>query len=152
MPYCSLNCLMKISQALELMKEDEPVVVRDKTVHPRGVEEVILETGERVYWVYTKEGMWLSLDPQGEEIMLFEDLDEELEPEDDTVVYGGEDYEFSYEGNARIEDEDGEGTMVMFKEYESADGEVLRIMEDESTGDMSYAYGVKLTEEDLQEA
>ncbi|MFZ2682231.1 MAG: hypothetical protein WAZ14_04015 [Patescibacteria group bacterium] len=142
---------MKLSAALELVQNDLPIVVRDKTFSPRGVDEATLETGEHVYWVYTKDGMWLSFDPDGEEILLFEDINEELEPEDDTVVYGGEDYEFSYEGVAKVDDADG-GTTTNFKEYQNADGDVIRIMEDESTGDLSYAFGVKITEEDLQEA
>jgi hypothetical protein len=142
---------MKLSAALELVKNDEPIVIRDKTVNPRGVEEVTLETGEQVYWVYTKEGMWLSLDPAGEEILLFEDIDEELEEEDETVVYGGEDYEFSYEGIAKIKDDDG-GTATSFREFENADGDIIRMMEDEASGDISCAYGIKITEEDLQAA
>ena len=142
---------MKLSQALELVQNDQPIVVRDKTFLPRGVEEARLETGEIVYWVYTKDGMWLSFDPDGEEILLFEDINEELEPEDDTVVYGGEDYEFSYEGVAKVDDADG-GTTTGFKEFQNADGDIVRIMEDEATGDKTYAFGVKITEEDLQEA
>ncbi len=142
---------MKLSAALELVQNDQPIVVRDKTVNPRGVEEVRLETGEMVYWVFTKEGMWLSFDPDGEEILLFQDVEEDLEPEDETVVYGGEDYEFSYEGVAVAEDEDG-GVTTNFKDYENPDGDVIRIMEDEATGDKSYAYGIKITEEDLQAA
>lgn len=142
---------MKLSAALDLVQNDLPIVVRDKTFSPRGVEEARLETGESVFWVYTKDGMWLSFDPDGEEILLFEDIDEELEPEDDTVVYGGEDYEFSYEGSAKVDDDDG-GKTTNFKEYQNADGDVIRIMEDESSGDKTYAFGVKITEEDLQEA
>lgn len=142
---------MKLSAALDLVQNDLPIVVRDKTFSPRGVEEARLETGESVFWVYTKDGMWLSFDPDGEEILLFEDIDEELEPEDDTVVYGGEDYEFSYEGTAKVDDDDG-GKTTNFKEYQNADGDVIRIMEDGSSGDKTYAFGVKITEEDLQEA
>ncbi len=142
---------MKLSEALALVQEDESIVVRDKTITPRGVDAVTLETGEKVFWVYTREGMWLSFDPEGEEILLFEDIDEDLEPEDDTVVYRGEDFEFSYEGVAKIEDDDG-GSVMNFKEYENSDGNLIRIMEEEATGDMSYAFAIKITEEDLQEA
>jgi hypothetical protein len=142
---------MQLSVALDLVQNDLPIVVRDKTVHPRGIDEVRLETGEIVYWVYTKEGMWLSLDPESEEILLFEDVNEDLEPEDDTVVYRGEDYEFSYEGVAKLEDDDG-GVTTNFKDYENTRGNIVRIMEDDSTGEQSFAFGVKITEEDLQEA
>ncbi len=151
MPLLVIFIVMKLSAALDLVQNDLPLVVRDKTFAPRGIEEAKLETGESVYWVYTKDGMWLSFDPDGEEIILFEDIDEELEPEDDTVVYQGEDYEFSYEGIAKVDDDDG-GTTTNFKDYENGDGDLVRIMEDDSTGDKSYAYGIKITEEDLQEA
>lgn len=142
---------MKLSAALDLVQNDLPIVVRDKTFTPRGVDEARLDTGESIYWVYTKDGMWLSFDPESDEIILFEDINEELEPEDETVVYQGEDYEFSYEGVIRVDDDDG-GTTTNFKDYQNTDGDVVRIMEDDATGDKSYAYGVKITEEDLQEA
>jgi hypothetical protein len=145
------NNSMQIAQALEVLGNDNPIVLRDKTFQPRGVETVSLETGEKVYWVPSVEGVWLSLDPEGEEIILFEDIDEELEAEDDIVVYGGEDHELAYEGVATTSAEDGAKTMT-FKDYASADGEIVRIMEEETTGDKTAAYGVKLTEEDLQEA
>lgn len=150
-PVNSRLSAMKISEALDLLENDQAIVVRDKTFNPRGVDAVSLETGETVYWVHSREGIWLSLDPEGEEIILFEDIDEELEPEDDIVVYGGEDYEFSYEGTATMSAEDG-GKVMTFKEFEDSSGEIIRIMEEESTGDISSAYGTKLTEEDLQEA
>jgi hypothetical protein len=142
---------MQIAAALEVLGNDEALVVRDKTFHPRGVDTIALETGEKVYWVPSVEGVWLSLDPEGEEIVLFEDIDEELEPEDDIVVYGGEDHELAYEGVASTSAEEG-GKTITFKDYESADGEIVRIMIEESTGDVTAAYGVKLTEEDLQKA
>jgi len=142
---------MKISAALEILGNDSPIVVRDKTFNPRGVEAVALETGEKVYWIPSVEGVWLSLDPEGEEIVLFEDIDEEVEVEDDIVVYGGEDHELAYEGTATMAAEDGGKTMI-FKDYSSSDGEIVRIMEEETTGDKTAAYGIKLTEEDLQEA
>lgn len=142
---------MEITKALSALQNDEPIVIRDKTFKPRKVEAVSLETGEKVYWITSRDSVWLSLDPEGEEIILFEDIDEELEPEDDIVVHGGEDYEFSYEGVATMSQEEG-GKVVSFKEYASADGEIIRIMEEESTGEKSGAFGVKLTEEDLQMA
>jgi hypothetical protein len=142
---------MEIAQALEVLGNDSAIVVRDKTFKPRGVETISLETGEKVYWVPSVEGVWLSLDPEGEEIIFFEDINEELEVEDDIVVYGGEDHELATEGTATMSAEEGSKVMT-FKDYASADGEIVRIMEEEATGDKTAAYGVKLTEEDLQEA
>lgn len=142
---------MNLTEALELLKNDQAIVIRDKTFRPRGVEPIVLETGETVYWVQSREGLWLSFDPAGEEIILFEDIDEELVPEDDIVVYGGQDYEFSYEGTATASAEEGNKVMS-FKEFEAPSGEIIRLMEEEATGDVTAAYGKKLTEEDLQEA
>ncbi len=142
---------MHIAEALELLQKEEPIVVRDTTFEPRGVDEVILDTGETVYWTRAKDGTWLSIDPEGEEIILFEDLDEVLEPEDEIVVYGGSDYEFSYEGKVTILQEDG-GMMMTFKEFEGPSSAIIRIMEDEGTGTVTCTYGKKLTEEELQKA
>lgn len=142
---------MTIAETIERLRNDEPVVIRDKTFTVRSMDNLTLDTGEIVYWAYGKDGMWLSLDPESEETIFFEDLDDELEPEDDTVVYGGNDFEFSYEGTATLKDDDG-GTVMSFREFESQKGEVLRIIENESTGDKTFAFGQVLTEEDFQEA
>ncbi len=143
---------MTINEVLEALQNDCAVVVGDSTFDPRGLDAVTLETGETVYWAYEKDGSWLSIDPSGEEIILFEDIDEELEPEDDVVVYGGEDYEFSYEGTATITSEDGEETVMTFREFESPEGEIIRLTESESTGDTRVSVGTKLTEDELQPA
>lgn len=142
---------MTIPEVLEALQNDCPIVVGDTTFEPRGVDEVTLETGEAVYWA-RKEDTWLSIDPSSDEIILFEDIDEELEPEDDTVVYGGEDYEFSYEGSATMSGEDGEEQVMHFREYESPEGEIIRITENENTGDTRISLGSKLTEDELQPA
>lgn len=141
---------MTIKEALSALKRDEDIVVGDTTFTARELHEVVLETGEKVYWAKKGDGTWLSIDPAGDEIILFEDLDEELEPEDETVVYGGEDYEFSYEGTATMTGDEGDETVITFREYESPSGEIIRMMESESTGDTSIAVGGKLTEDELQ--
>ncbi len=143
---------MTIPEVLDALQSDVPVVVGDKTFEPRGLDEVMLETGEAVYWAHEKNGMWLSIDPASDEIILFEDIDEELEPEDDTVVYGGEDYEFSYEGTATMKSEDGEESSMSFREYESPSGDLIRITQEQATGDTRNSLGTKLTEDDLQSA
>lgn len=143
---------MTIQEVLEALQNDSAVVVGDSTFEPRGVDEVTLETGENVYWAYEKDGSWLSIDPSSDEIVLFEDIDEELEPEDDIVVYGGEDYEFSYEGTATMRSEEGEEVSMAFREFESPAGEIIRLTESESTGDTKVSVGTKLTEDELQPA
>lgn len=143
---------MTIKEVLEALKNDCPVVVGDTTFEPRGLDELTLETGEPVYWASKADGMWLSIDPSSDEIVMFEDIEEELEPEDDTVVYGGEDYEFSYEDTATLKSDEGEETVLRFREFESADGDIIRMTENESTGDIRVSLGTKLTEDDLQPA
>lgn len=143
---------MTIDEVLSALKSDSAVVVGDTTFEPRGVDSVTLETGETVYWAHEGDGSWLSIDPSSDEIILFEDIDEELEPEDETVVYGGEDYEFSYEGTATIKSEDGEEVTMGFREYESAGGDIIRLTDSESTGDKKVSVGTKLTEDELQPA
>lgn len=142
---------MTIDEILAQVREKHDVVVRDKTFRPQSFETAILDTGENVYWVYGQDGMWLSLDPGGEEIVQFEDITEELEPEDDVVVYGGDDYEFSYEGTATLKDDDT-AALYRFREFENANGMRLRLTEDEGNGDKKISFGSLVTEEEIQEA
>ncbi|MCR4312293.1 MAG: hypothetical protein NUV56_03340 [Candidatus Uhrbacteria bacterium] len=142
---------MTIAEVLSALHGDQSIVVRDKTFKPSLVEEIVLDTGEAVCWAHARDGLWLSVDPGSEEIKLFEDIQEELEPEDDTVVYGGDDYEFSYEGAATLKDDDSGGHMS-FREFENANGNIVRITEYQATGDVVTSYGNVLTEEEMQEA
>lgn len=142
---------MTISEVLSALQNDQAIVIRDKTFTPKTVDSLLLDTGETVYWAYGKDGLWLSIDPSSEEVMVFEDIDEELEPEDDTVVYQGDDYEFSYEGSATLK-EDETGGMMTFRDFENSSGDVIRMTEYEATGDVVISRGHVLTEEEMQEA
>ncbi len=141
---------MTIAEALKKLQEEQPIVVRDKTFEPQRVDEIVLESGEAVFWVHAKDGTWLSLDADGEEVIHFEDIDEEMIPEDEIVVYGGQDYEFSYESKITLLTDDG-GTMMVMKEFEGPSA-IIRLIEDESTGDTIASYGRKVNEEELQQA
>ncbi len=141
---------MTIAEVISALQNNATIVVRDKTFELRTLETAILDTGENVYWAYGKDGMWLSIDPGSEEVMRFEDIDEELEPEDDTVVYGGDDYEFTYEGSATLKD-DETAAMYTFREFENTEGRRIRITVDEGNSDTSVAFGSLVTEEEIQE-
>lgn len=141
---------MTIAEALKKVQEEQSIIVRDKTFEPTRTDEIVLESGETVFWVRGKDGTWLSLDEEGEEVIQFEDIDEEMEPEDDIVVYGGQDYEFSYESKVTLLTDDG-GTIMMMREFEGPSA-IIRLIEDESTGDTTASYGRKVNEEELQEA
>ncbi|MFI3158470.1 MAG: hypothetical protein QX199_20190 [Methylococcaceae bacterium] len=142
---------MIIVDILTALQDENDIILRDRTFHPRTVEVAVLDTGENVYWAYGDVGVWLSVDPGGEEIVQFEDLDEELEPEDDVVVYGGDDYEFSYEGSATLKD-DETSSMFTFREYENSNGKRIRLTTNEGNGDVTVSLGFIVTEEEVQEA
>lgn len=142
---------MTIAEVVSALQNDQLIVVRDKTFKVSTLEEIVLDTGETVFWAHARDGLWLSVDPGSEEIKMFEDIDEELEPEDDTLVYGGDDYEFSYEGSATLKDDEAGGA-ITFREYENANGNIVRVTEYEATADVMTAYGNVLTEEEIQEA
>jgi hypothetical protein len=142
---------MMISEIVAALQAETGIIVRDKTFHVRSVETAILDTGENVFWAYSDAGVWLSVDPGGEEIMQFEDIDEELEPEDDVVVYGGNDYEFSYEGSATLKDDETAATYT-FREFENSDGRRIRLTTDEGNGDTTVSFGMVVTEEEIQQA
>jgi hypothetical protein len=141
---------MTIAEALKRVQQEQSIIVRDKTFEPTRADEIVLESGETVFWVRAKDGTWLSLDQEGEEVIQFEDIDEEMEPEDDIVVYGGQDYEFSYESKVTLLTDDG-GTIMMMREFEGPSA-IIRLIVDESTGDTTASYGRKVNEEELQEA
>lgn len=143
---------MTISEVVDALQNDQAIVVGDTTFQPRGFDAVRLETNETIYWAVAKSGNWLSIDPEADEIIMFEDIDEELEPEDDTVVYGGQDYEFSYEGSATMKSEDGEDITLTFQEFESSTGDLIRLTDNENAGEKKVSVGSKLTEDELQMA
>ncbi|MDP2631707.1 MAG: DUF4178 domain-containing protein [Candidatus Uhrbacteria bacterium] len=142
---------MNIQEALENLKNDEAIIVSGKTFQPEKVDELKLETGEVVYWVRDGEALWLSVDAESEEVVLFDDVVVEMDMEDDAVFYNNQDFETSYEGVATILDDSGDSEKVSFKDYESSDGSILRVMFFEVTGETSVAVGRVIPEEELQE-
>ncbi len=144
---------MDVNIALEALLKEQAIVINDKTFQPTQVNKVNLSSGEIQYWIRGEENVWLCIDADTEEIRMFEDIDEELEPNDGAVFYGGDDYEFSYEADGKVLDEEDEQIdTVEFKEYESPRGDILRLTEYEVAADViQSAIGWTITEEDLQE-
>lgn len=143
---------MTIKQAIEAVQNGDSIIVGDKTVSPQTVDEVKIETGERVYWVRGDDTIWLSLDAPSEEILVFTDIEEEFDVAEDAHFYANEDYELSFETeDAKMVDEDGEEEAVMWRDYESATGRVLRITQYEVSGDVIVSTATKAAEEDLGE-
>lgn len=141
---------MRVQEILEVINKFDPVVVAGKTFEPVTIDQVILESGEIVFWAHDSDGRWLSIDPESEEVIAFTDVEEEVGNSKDVVLYAGDEYEFSYESSARIRDEDGEEELVSWREFEAMNGSILRVMSFEVTGDKVVSMGEKVAEEFLQ--
>jgi phage pi2 protein 07 len=140
---------MNIKDVLSRLQQEQSVLVKNLSFDPDTVDQAILDTGESVYWVRNESGRWLSIDIGSDEMTLFEEIDENVEQGDDSVVFQNKDYEFSYEGSGKIVDEEGtELEVVTFKDYEG-EGEILRIVMSEVTGERTVSVGEIVPEDDV---
>lgn len=120
-----------------------------------GRSEVTLDDDSKIYWLYNDDDEMLSVAPDEEELVLFEKQEDEVEP-DDSIFFHGKEYEFSYEGAGNITNVDGEAETepddrYLFTEYQSAEGERLRLISNENTGDTDVYLGRTVSEDDLSE-
>lgn len=146
-PLYSLRMNMK--DVLSHLQDEQAIIVQNVTFEPDTIDHVVLDTGESLYWVRDNSGRWLSIDIASEELMFFEETDEDVEPADGLVVFQNKDYEFSYEGRGNIVDEDGvELEAVTFKDYESG-GEIMRVIVFDVTGDRSVSVGTVVAEDEI---
>ena len=141
---------MHVEEALAQLKKFDPIVILGKTFEPQTIDQVRLESGENVFWIHASEGSWISVDPESEEVISFFNIDEELSGGKEVKLYAGEEYEFSYESSAKVVDEEGDQETVSFRDYESSEGAILRIMQFEVSGDRVVAVGQMISEEMLQ--
>tara|TARA_Y100000031_G_scaffold140176_1_gene167630 strand:- start:1049 stop:1495 length:447 start_codon:yes stop_codon:yes gene_type:complete len=91
-----------------------------------------LEGGDKLFWIFSEDDRMLSVNPTTEEVIAFIPLEENVEGDAEAVMHHGEEYEFSYEDKGQVElAEDGadydEGSQVTFKDFESEDGEIIRL-------------------------
>ena len=120
-----------------------------------GRSELKLDDDSKVFWLYSDDDELFSVSPDEEELVLFETLEDEIEP-DDSVFFRGKEYEFSYENAGKIISIDGDASTelddrYLFSEYESAEGERLRLVTNENTGEVSAYLGRTVSEDDLSE-
>ncbi len=142
---------MQVEKAIEKFFEGEAIIVAGKTFEADSVEEIRLETGDEIYWIRDGGDLWLSVDPESDEIILFHTVEEELDSSGDTVYFKGEDYEFEFEGVARILDDGEETDEVIFRDFTGPDGEILRVAENTTSNEIETSVGSKISDEDLQE-
>jgi len=142
---------MQIKKALQRLLEEQPILVKNLTFEPDTIDHAKLKTGESLYWARNESGRWLSVDEASEEVILFEEVEEEVDTQDETVVFQNRDFEFSYEGEGTLVDEDGtELEQIRYKDYE-ADGEILRVVEAEVTGEQVVSLGQVVAETEIGE-
>ena len=113
-----------------------------------------LDGGEENFWfVNSQEGI-LAVAPKEEEIILFEKIDEEIEPQEDVILYSGKEYEHSYKDSGKATETSGEviaenDDQFSFLDYESTDGEMVRIVTNDNTGLRESYLGKLLSEEEI---
>ncbi len=113
-----------------------------------------LEGGVQNRWFFSEEGLFLSVNPETEEMLLFTPVDTELERDDDIIVEGGKDYELSYEDRGTVQDTDGDGPYsaddeLEFCDFEADDGTRIRIVTNTFNGEEDAYVGRVVIEEDI---
>lgn len=145
---------MKIEELLHHLEPGSRITVSNKPYAYTGKAKITLAGGDVRYWLANSSGGMLAIAPDDEEIVVFESVDEEVEPEDGLVLYRGKEHEFSYEDSGAVtevvgETEFEEDDRYAFSDYESDDGAVVRLVTNENTGDQYAFYGRIVVEEDI---
>ncbi len=138
---------METKAVLDRLLDSKSIAIDGKAFEADQIEHLQLDTGEKLYWFHCDENLWLSLDIASEGMMLFQDIDEGLSDEEETVVYGGVDYEFTYEASCKVVDEEGEELdRLTFREYEAGDG-MIRMIRYEVSGEFIVSSGTQVVED-----
>ncbi len=144
---------MKINDLLALEPGADLTVVNEP-FHFVGKLKLTLMGGEDRYWLFSDNGEMLSIAPEDDEIVLFRETGENLEPEDDMVLYQSEEYEFSYEDHGAVNEVLGtvggmmEEDKYALSDYES-DEATLRIVKNENTDDTKSFLGEVVVHEEI---
>lgn len=145
---------MKISDLLAL-ELGESVSVANEPFTKMGQAEVKLDDGTKMFWLYDDEDHMLSVAPEEDELVFFQQIQEELEPSE-TILYQSKEYEFSYEDGGSVKHVEGD-TLVeeedhnAFSDYQSKDGETVRIITNDNSGEVISYAGRTVSEDDLSE-
>ena len=146
---------MTIEQLLKLELGRSVSVFNEPFVY-LGRAELDLEGGQKMIWFYNDGDGMLSVTPGDDELVIFEKIDEELEPDGEMILYQNKEYEFSYEDAGNVSALEGESITedddrYIFSDYESTDGKVLRVVSNENTGENGAYLGLVVSEDDLAE-
>lgn len=147
---------MTIAQLIRLAP-DTNITVSNKPFACAGSCILSLDGDGKRSWIFEEDGGMLAVCAEDEEIISFESIDEEMEPEGGMILYRGKEFEFSYEdagavskaaGDVEAEDDD----RYAFSDYESDEGEIVRLVTNENTGEVKGFFGRMVVEEDIAEA
>lgn len=144
---------MKIDALISLEPDSELTIANEPFTYS-GKAAVTLEGGDKLVWLFQADGAMLAISPDDEELMFYRQLDEVLEPENETIGYQGKEYEFSYEDVGSVTEVDGDCPVDSderygFSDYESSGGERIRLIRNDSTGDVMVFVGSVVGEEDV---
>lgn len=144
---------MHVPDLLEL-EIDSHLTISTEVFTLAGKSRVRLEDGSRYDWLFADEDLFLAINPDAEEMMLFSLLETSLEKDDEVVVENGKDYEFSYQDRGNVVRSEGDspydqGDDLEFSDYEADDGDVIRIITNSYNGEERSFLGRVVTEEDI---
>ena len=145
---------MNIKELLDLELGDS-VSVFNKPFEYAGKVRITLDNETKLHWFFADDDGLLAVAPEEDELLLFTKIDEEVEP-DETVLFQNKEYEFTYEDAGAVNEIEGETLMeeedrYLFSDYQSADGEIVRLVSNENTGDTVAYVGRTVSEDDLAE-
>jgi PAS domain-containing protein len=123
---------MTINDILEHATPGKKLQVLNSPFVYDGKVTITLEGGDKLFWIFAEDDRMLSVNPSTEEVVSFMPLEETVEGDTEAVMHHGDEYEFSYEDKGRVElAEDGadydENAEITFKDFESEDGEIIRL-------------------------
>ncbi len=148
---------MTPSDLLQTIEPGTTLLVRNDPFEYSGRAEVTLDGGEVVHWLFADDGSFVSVNPETDEMIdcwMAADEVEQDEEDPDVVGYHGESYELSYHDKGSITAVVGEtpveeGETYVFRDFENDDGELVRIVENDTTGDTQAYHGAVLVEESV---
>jgi hypothetical protein len=134
----------------------ESITIFHKPFTYVGHTQIELDSGHRQRWLYDDEGRVLCVSPQDEELILFREIQEELEPEEELIKYQDKEYQFEYEDAGNVLESEGETVAeeddrFLFSDYQTESGEIIRLIENETTGESSAYIGTYASDEDVAE-
>jgi hypothetical protein len=143
------------TEELLSLPSNTTLLVKNDPFEYKGRAEITLEGGEIEHWLFSDEGAFISVNPETDEKVYYRLAESEFESDEEGAVYEGEPYESTYKDHgtvtaitdgAAFEEED----VLDFQDYENDEGELIRDLENSSTGDKQVYTGMVLVEEEVK--